>query len=178
MDFGLQLPSGLRIASRLPEEWKSWRASQASHWVSSSIGFSAAVIHMWLPEVNMKGPDQGRAHLPIQTPIQSSGSSPQIRFQTPSIPDQQMQYLKIHIALGVSSMPGPCPFPTKQKYLAHTHLVSLVGNSKSQSSFQTLPIKCAIQTLRIRQHRNVHAGHMVLTSSHVNSACSRNTSES
>ena len=40
----------------------------------------------------------------------------------PSIPDQQMQYLKIHIALGVRSMPVP-------------------------------------------QHRNVHAGHMVLTSS-------------
>ena len=40
----------------------------------------------------------------------------------PSISDQQMQYLKIHIALGVRSMPVP-------------------------------------------QHRNVHAGHMVLTSS-------------
>ena len=66
------------------------------------------------------------------------------------------------IALGVRSI----PVPDRTKYLAHTHPISLVGTSKSQSSFQALRIKCAIQTLRIRQHRNVHAGHMVLTSSH------------
>ena len=53
--------------------------------------------------------------------------------------------------------------------LSTTHPVSLVGTSKSQSSssFQTLRIKCAIQTLRIRKQRNVHAGHVVLISSHV-----------
>ena len=58
------------------------------------------------------------------------------------------------------------PVPDRTKYLAHTHPVSLVGTSKIQSLFQALRIKCAIQTLRIRQHGNVHAGHMVLTSSH------------
>ena len=57
--------------------------------------------------------------------------------------------------------------PDKAKDLAHTHPVSLVGTSKSQSSFQTLRIKCAIQTLPIRQHRNVPVGHLVLSSSHL-----------
>ena len=39
-----------------------------------------------------------------------------------------------------------------------------MGTSKRQSSFHTLRIKYAIQTLRIRQHRNVHSGHVVLIS--------------
>ena len=34
----------------------------------------------------------------------------------------------------------------------------IVGTSKRQSSFHTLQINYAIQTLRIRQHRNVHSG--------------------
>ena len=42
-----------------------------------------------------------------------------------------------------------------------------VKTSKRQSSFHTLRIKYAIQTLRIRQHRNVHSGHVVLISSHI-----------
>ena len=106
----------------------------------------------------------------------TSGLDPELRIKSsnsvpdPSIPDQGTQYLKIHIALGVRSMPVPYVFHAK--YLAHTYPVSLVGASKSESSFQTLQISCAIQTHRIRQHGNVHTGHMVLTSSqmmqHVN----------
>ena len=56
------------------------------------------------------------------------------------------------------------PAPDRTKYVAHTHLVSLAGTSKRQSSFQTLRMKCAIQTLQIRQHRSARERHLVLTS--------------
>ena len=96
----------------------------------------------------MIGPEQGETHIPIQTPIQirskSSNSVPD-----PSIPDQRSQYLKIDVALGACSM----PVPDQTQYLVHTHPVSLVGTSKSQSWFQTL-----------RQHSNMHARHVVLIS--------------
>ena len=42
-----------------------------------------------------------------------------------------------------------------------------MGTSKSQSSFQIRRVKRAIQTLRIRQHRNVHTGHVVVISSQI-----------
>ena len=102
---------------------------------------------------------------------------PELRIKSPnsvpdpSVPDHRMQYLKSDVELGVRSIP---PYP----YLFHTRFrpnkvfgtyspCIIVGTSKRQSSFHTLRIKYAIQTLRIRQHRNVHSGHVVLISSHI-----------
>ena len=116
----------------------------------------------------MKVPEQGRAHIPIQTPIQSSGSSPRIPFQTPSVPDHRMQYLKSDVELGVRSIPVPYLFHTRSrpnKVFSTYSPCIIVATSKRQSSFHTLRIKYAIQTLRIREHRNVHSGHVVLISS-------------
>ena len=97
----------------------------------------------------------------MQTPIQRSGTSPRIPFQTSPSQINECRIEKFDVALAVRSI----PVPDQTEYLAHTHPVWLVRISKSQSSFQTLRIKCAIQTLRIRQHMNVHAGHVVLISS-------------
>ena len=114
--------------------------------------------------LNMKGPEQGRAHIPIQTLIQSSGSSPQIPFQTPSVPDHRMQYLKSDAELG--SVPYLFHTRSRPNNLFSTYSPCIiVGTSKRKSSFYTLRIKSAIQTLRIRQHRNVHSGQVVLISS-------------
>ena len=53
-------------------------------------------------------PEQGETHIPIQTLIQRSGTSPRMLFQTPPFSDQGMQYLKIDGALGIRSIPVPC----------------------------------------------------------------------
>ena len=104
----------------------------------------------------------------------SAHPNPQLRIKSPNsvpdpcVPDHRMQYLKSDVELGVRSIPIP--------YLSHTRSrpnkafstyspCIIVGTSKRQSSFHTLRIKYAIQTLRIRQHRSVHSGHVVLISS-------------
>ena len=130
------------------------------------------ILIIWLP-LNAISPEQGEAHIPIQTPIRD--------------PEQVLQFRSRFLhsrptnAISQHSRCAGCPFhapsipvpyllhavPDQTKYLAHTHPVSLLATSKSQSSFQTLQIKCAIQTLWIRQHGNVHAGHSVLISSHM-----------
>ena len=121
----------------------------------------------WLP-LNMKGPEQGRAHIPDPDP------DPELRIKSPdsvpdpSVPDHRMQYQKSDVELGVRSMPVPYLFHTRSrpnKVFSTYSPCIIVGTSKRQSSFHTLRINYAIQTLRIRQHRNVHSGHVVLISS-------------
>ena len=67
----------------------------------------------------------------------------------------------------------PCLFHTRSRphkvFSTYSPCIT-VGTSKRQSSFHTLRIKYAIQALRIRQHRNVHSEHVVVTSSHISSA--------
>ena len=101
---------------------------------------------------------------------------PELRIKSPnsvpdpSVPDHRMQYLKSHVELGVRSIPVPCLFHTHSrpdKVFSTYSPCIIAGTSKRQSSFQTLRIKYAIQTFRIRQHRNVHSGHVVLISSHI-----------
>ena len=85
----------------------------------------------------------------------------------PSVPDHQMQYLKSDVELSVRSIPVPYLFHTRcrpNKVFSKYSPCIIVGTSKHQSSFHTLLIKYAIQTLRIRQHRNVHSGRVVLIS--------------
>ena len=101
---------------------------------------------------------------------------PELRIKSPnsvpypSVPDHRMQYLKSDVELGVRSIPVPYLFHTRSRpnkvFSAYSPCI-IVGTSKRQSSFHTLRIKYAIQTLRIRQHRNVHSGHVVLISSHI-----------
>ena len=109
--------------------------------------------------VRNKGPFQTP---PDQTSECNISKSP---FQTPPFQTSECNISK-SLLHWVSV---PCPFYTcsirvtdQTKYLAYTHPVSLAGTSKSQSSFQTLRIKCAIHTLRIKQHGNMHTGHVVL----------------
>ena len=101
---------------------------------------------------------------------------PELRIKSPnsvpdpSVPDHRMQYLKSDVELGVRSIPVPYLFHTRfrpNKVFGTYSPCIIVGTSKRQSSFHTLRIKYAIQTLRIRQHRNVHSGHVVLISSHI-----------
>ena len=100
---------------------------------------------------------------------------PELRIKSPnsvrdpSVPDHRMQNLKSHVELGVRSIPVPFLFHTRSRpnKVFSTYLPRIiVGTSKCQSSFHTFRIKYAIQTLQIRQHRNVHSGHVVLISSH------------
>ena len=101
---------------------------------------------------------------------------PELRIKSPnsvpdtSVPDSRMQCLKSGVELGVRSIPVPYLFHTRSRpnnlFSTYSPCI-IVGTSKRQSSFHTLRIKSAIQTLRIRQHRNVHSGHVVLISSHV-----------
>ena len=84
--------------------------------------------------------------------------------------NHRMQYLKSDVELGVRSIPVPYLFHTRSrptKVFSTYSPCIIVGTSKRQSSFHTLRIKYAIQTLPIRQHRNVHSGHVVLISSHM-----------
>ena len=101
---------------------------------------------------------------------------PELRIKSPnsvpnpSVSDHRMQYLKSDVELGVRSIPVPYLFHTRSrpnKVFSTYSPCIIVGTSKCQSSFHTLRIKYAIQTLRIRQHRNVHSGHVVLISSHM-----------
>ena len=85
----------------------------------------------------------------------------------PFIPDQRKQHLKINAALDVRSMPCSIPVPEQNKAFSTCSPHITCGDQQSQSSFQTLRIKWAIQTRRMRQHRNVHPGHVVLSSSHI-----------
>ena len=110
---------------------------------------------------------------------------PELRIKSPnsvpdpSVPDHRMQYLKSDIELGVRSVPVPYLFHTRSrpnKVFSTYSPCIIVGTSKRQSSFHTLRIKYAIQTLRIRQHRNVHSGHVVLISSHFAICCSQHDS--
>ena len=103
---------------------------------------------------------------------------PELRIKSPnsvpdpSVPDHRIQYLKSDVELGVRSIPVPYLFHTRSrpnKVFKHIPCM-IVGTSKRQSSFHTLQIKYAIQTLRIRQDRNVHSGHVVLISSHIPTA--------
>ena len=103
---------------------------------------------------------------------------PELRIKSPSsvpdpsVPDHRMHYLNSDVELGVRSIPVPYLFHTRSRphkvFSTYSPCIS-VGTSKRQSSFHTLRIKYAIQTLRIRQHRNVHSGHVVLISSHISS---------
>ena len=102
---------------------------------------------------------------------------PELRIKSPnsvpdpSVPDHRMQYMKSDVELGVRSIPVPYLFHTRSrpnKVFSTYSPCIIVGTSKRQSSFHTLRIKYAIQTLRIRRHRNVHSGHVVLISSHIN----------
>ena len=101
---------------------------------------------------------------------------PELRIKSPnsvpdpSVPDHRMQYLKSDVELRVRSIPVPYLFHTRSrpnKVFSTYSPCIIAGTSKRQSSFHTLRIKYAIQTLRIRQHRNVHSGHGVLMSSHI-----------
>ena len=101
---------------------------------------------------------------------------PELRIKSPnsvpdpSVPDHRMQYVKSDVELGVRSIPVPYLFHTRSrpnKVFSTYSPCIIVGTSKRQSSFHTLRIKYAIQTLRIRRHRNVHSGHVVLISSHI-----------
>ena len=101
---------------------------------------------------------------------------PELRIKSPnsvpdpSVPDHRMHYLKSDVEMGVRSIPVPYLFHTRSrpnKVFSTYSPCIIVGTSKRQSSFHTLRIKSAIQTLRIRQHRNVHSGHVVLISSHM-----------
>ena len=106
---------------------------------------------------------------------------PELRIKSPnsvpdpSVPDHRMQYVKSDVELGVRSIPVPYLFHTRSrpnKVFSTYSPCIIVGTSKRQSSFHTLRIKYAIQTLRIRRHRNVHSGHVVLISSQMpNSRC-------
>ena len=78
------------------------------------------------------------------------------------------------VELGVRSIPVPYLFRTRSrpnKVLSTYSPCIIVGTSKRQSSFHALRIKYAIQTLRIRRHRNVQWGHVVLISSHMDVWC-------
>ena len=132
---------------------------------SSSFYLISSCFITWLP-LNTKGPEQGRAHIPIQTPIQSCGSCPRIPFQTPSFQTNECSISKLTLRW----VSVPCPFhtcsipvPDQTKHPAHTPPVSLIGTRKSQSPSQTL---------RIRPHRNLHAGNVVLISSLISSLAS------
>ena len=109
----------------------------------------------------MKGPEQARAHIPIQTPIQSSGSNPQIPFQTPPFQTNVCNVSKLTLRW----VSVPCLFHIRFRP-SIWRILTTYQLWKQQESV-TLRIKCAFQTLRIRQHKNVHSGHMVLTKSHV-----------
>ena len=99
---------------------------------------------------------------------------PELRIKPPNfvpdpcVPDHRI--LKIDVALGVRSMPIPYLFHTFSRpnklFSAYPPCIT-VGTRKRQSLFQTLRIKCAIQTLKSRQHRHIHSGRVVLISSHV-----------
>ena len=101
---------------------------------------------------------------------------PELRIKSPnsvpdpSVPDHRMQYLKSDVEPGVRSIPVPYLFHTRSRpnkvFSTYSPCIT-VGSSKSQSSFHTLRIKYAIQTLRIKQHRNVHSWHVVLISSRI-----------
>ena len=101
---------------------------------------------------------------------------PELRIKSPnsvpdpSVPDHRVQYLKSDVELGVRSITVPYLFHTRSRpnnvFSTYSPCI-IVGTSKRQSSFHTLRIKYAIQTLRIRQHRNVHSGHVVFISSHI-----------
>ena len=101
---------------------------------------------------------------------------PELRIKSPnsvpdpSVPDHRMQCLKSDVELGVRSIPVPYLFHTRSRpnkvVITYSSCI-IVETGKRQSSFHTLRIKYAIQTLRIRQHRNVHSGHVVLISSHM-----------
>ena len=81
-----------------------------------------------------------------------------------------MQYLKSDVELAVRPIPVPYLLHTRcrpNKIFSKYSPCIIVGTGKHQSSFHTLRIKYAIQTLRIRQHRNVHSGHVGLISSHM-----------
>ena len=102
--------------------------------------------------------------------------NPELRIKSPnsvpdpSVPDHRVQHVKSDVELGVRSIPVPYLFHTRSRpnkvFRTYSPCI-IVGTSKRQSSFHTLRIKYAIQTLRIRRHRNVHSGHVVLISSHI-----------
>ena len=105
---------------------------------------------------------RARAHLDPELRIKSPNSIPDS-----SIPDHRKQYLRSDVELGVCSMPFPYLFHTRSRpnkgsstYSPCIRPCIIVGTSKPRSSFHTLRIKYAIQTLRIREHRNVHSGHV------------------
>ena len=104
----------------------------------------------------------------------SAHPDPELRIKSPnsvpdpSVPDHRMQYVKSDVELGVRSIPVPFHTGSRPKKVFSTFSPCIiVGTSKRQSSFHTLRIRYAIQTLRIRRHRNAHSGHMVLISSHI-----------
>ena len=82
----------------------------------------------------MKGPEQGRAHIPIQTPIQSSGSSPASSVPDPSVPDHRMHYLKSDVELGVRSIPVPYLFHTRSRPHKVFSTYSLYQRGNQQAS--------------------------------------------
>ena len=95
---------------------------------------------------------------------------PELRIKSPnsvpdpSVPDHRMQCLKSDIELGVR----PYLFHARSapnKVVSTYSPCIIAGTGKHQSSFHTLRIKYASQTLRIRQHRNVHSEQVVLISS-------------
>ena len=126
-------------------------------------------------EVNMATAQYERSGTRASAPPDPD-PDPELRIKSPnsvpdpSVPDHRMQYLKSDVELGVRSIPVPYLFHTRSrqnKVLSTYSPCIIAGTSKRQSSFHTLRIKYAIQTLRIRQHRNVHSGHGVLISSHM-----------
>ena len=99
-------------------------------------------IDLSLP-LNMIGPEQGETHVPIQTTIQRSGTSPRISFQTPSFQTNEsnistltLRWMCVPCPFHICSMPIPYPFQSKTKYLAHAHPTSLVGTSRVSHRFR------------------------------------------
>ena len=95
---------------------------------------------------------------------------PELRIKSPnsvpdpSVLDYRMPLLKGDVELGVRSILVPFLIHTRSrpnKLFSTYSPCIMVGTSKRQLSFHTLRIKYAIQTLRSRQHRNVHSGRVV-----------------